>query len=148
MSMQLSVVMIFLSVIYLYNYVNMTNYINFNRPLPSSGNPHFQNEAKCAQPFLCCICVRMKSHFQIKGWALSLILIETTGGTQKWAIFVCSRNWFLKITHVVVRYKKVLHHLWILHFLRYLFGAFFSIDVNVSILHCYDLYLFLNESFW
>ena len=47
MSMQLSVVMIFLSVIYLYNYVNMTNYINFNRPLPSSGNPHFQNEAKC-----------------------------------------------------------------------------------------------------
>lgn len=101
-----------------------------------------------AQPFLCCICVRMKSHFQIKGWALSLILIETTGGTQKWAIFVCSQNWFLKITHVVVRYKKVLHHLWILHFLRYLFGAFFSIDVNVSILHCYDLYLFLNESFW
>lgn len=101
-----------------------------------------------AQPFLCCICVRMKSHFQIKGSALSLILIETTGGTQKWAIFVCSRNWFLKITHVVVRYKKVLHHLWILHFLRYLFGAFFSIDVNVSILHCYDLYLFLNESFW
>ena len=47
MSMQLSVVMIFLSVIYLYNYVNMTNYINFNRPLPSSGNLHFQNEAKC-----------------------------------------------------------------------------------------------------
>ena len=102
-----------------------------------------------AQPFLCCVCMRMKNHFQIKGFrALSLVLIQRTGRTRKRLIFVCSRNWLLKIMLVVVRYKKVLHHLWILHFLRYLFGAFFSIDVNVSILHCYDLYLFLNESFW
>ena len=47
--------MIFLSVIYLYNYVNMTNYINFNRPLPSSGNPHFQNEAKCTAFLVLCL---------------------------------------------------------------------------------------------
>ena len=61
MSMQLSVVMIFLSVIYLYNYVNMTNYINFNRPLPSSGNPHFQNEAKCTAFLVLCLHENEKS---------------------------------------------------------------------------------------
>ena len=41
----------------------------FNRPLPSSGNPHFQSNAKYTA-FLdseCCICMRMKNHFQIKG---------------------------------------------------------------------------------
>ena len=40
----------------------------FNRPLPSSKNPHFQNEAKCTT-FLVkmrFICMRMKNHFHIK----------------------------------------------------------------------------------
>ena len=137
MSMQLSVAMIFLSVIYLCNHVSLTNMhwlkYTFNKPVPSSGNPHFQNEAKCTAFLvkMSFICMRMKNHFQIKGWALSLVLIQMTGGTWKRPIFVCSRNWLLKIMHVIVRYKKVLHQLWILHFLRYLFGAFFSIDVNV-----------------
>ena len=99
MSMQLSVVMIFLSVIYLYNYVNMTNYINFNRPLPLVLEILTFKTRPSAQPFLCCICVRTKSHFQIKGWALSLVLIQRIGGTRKRPIFVCSQNWLLKIIY-------------------------------------------------
>ena len=40
-----------------------------NRPLPSSKNPHFQNEAKCTT-FLVKMSftyMRMKNHFHIKG---------------------------------------------------------------------------------
>ena len=32
-------------------------------------------------------------------------------------------------------------------FLEVFIWSIFSIDVNVSIMHCNDLYLFLNESF-
>ena len=52
-----------------------------NRPLPSSKNPHFQNEAMCTT-FLVeksFICMRMKNHFHIKGWALHLVLIQRPG---------------------------------------------------------------------
>ena len=147
MSMQLSVVMIFPSVVYLHNHVNLTK-IHLIGLFQVLEILTFKTRPS-AQPFLCCVCMRMKNHFQIKGFrALSLVLIQRTRRTRKRLIFVCSRNWLLKIMLVVVRYKKVLHHLWIPHFLRYLFGAFFSIDVNISILHCNDLYLFLNESFW
>ena len=40
-----------------------------NRPLPSSKNPHFQNEAKCTTFLvkMSFICIRMKNHFHIKG---------------------------------------------------------------------------------
>ena len=40
-----------------------------NRPLPSSENPHFRNEAKCTTFLvkMSFICTRMKSHFHIKG---------------------------------------------------------------------------------
>ena len=46
-----------------------------NRPLPSSKNPHFQNEAKCATFLvkMSFICMRMKNHFHIKGCALNLV---------------------------------------------------------------------------
>ena len=59
-----------------------------NRPFPSSKNPHFQNEAKCTTFLvkMSFICIRMKNHFHVKGWALNLVLIETPGGTQKWPI--------------------------------------------------------------
>ena len=60
--------------------------ITVNRPLPSSKNPHFQNEAKCAT-FLVkmnLICMRMKSDFHIKGWAPTLVLKQRPGGTRKW----------------------------------------------------------------
>ena len=47
-----------------------------NRPLPSSKNPFFQNEDRCAT-FLVkmgFICMRMKNNFHIKGWAPTLVL--------------------------------------------------------------------------
>ena len=59
-----------------------------NRPLPSSENPHFKNEAKCTNFHvkMSFICMRMKNHFHIKGWALNLVLIQRPGGTRKWSI--------------------------------------------------------------
>ena len=56
-----------------------------NRPLPSSKNPHFQNEAKCSTFLvkMSFICMRMKNHFHIKGWALNLVLIQRPRGTRK-----------------------------------------------------------------
>ena len=47
-----------------------------NRPLPSSKNPHFQNEAR-STTFLVkmsFICMRMKNDFHINGWAPTLVL--------------------------------------------------------------------------
>ena len=63
--------------------VNVTN-----KPLPSSKNLHFQNEAKCATFLvkLSFICMRMNIHFHIKGWALNLVLIQRPGGASKWRI--------------------------------------------------------------
>ena len=53
--------------------------------LPSSKNPHFHNEAKCTTFLvkMSFICMRMKNHFPIKGWALNLVLIQRPGGTWK-----------------------------------------------------------------
>ena len=49
-----------------------------NRPLLSSKNPHFQIEAKCTTFLvkMSFMCMRMKNHFHIKGWALNLVLIQ------------------------------------------------------------------------
>ena len=60
----------------------------FNRPFLSSQNPHFQKEAKCTTFLMkmSFICMRMKSHFHIKGWSLILVLIQGPGGTKKWSI--------------------------------------------------------------
>ena len=59
-----------------------------NRPLPSSKNPHFQNEAKCTTFLvkMSYICMKTKNNFYIKGWALKLVLIQRLGGTRKWLI--------------------------------------------------------------
>ena len=57
-----------------------------SRPLPSSKNPHFQNQARCTT-FLAkidLICTRMKNDFHIKGWAATLVLNQRPGGTRKW----------------------------------------------------------------
>ena len=56
-----------------------------NRPIPSSKNPHFQKEAKCTTFLvkMSFICMRMKNHFHIEGWALHLALIQRPGGTPK-----------------------------------------------------------------
>ena len=59
-----------------------------NRPLPSSKDPHFQNEARCTTFLvkMSFICMRMKNHFHLKGWALNLVLKQRPGGTRKWPI--------------------------------------------------------------
>ena len=57
-----------------------------NRPVPSSKNPHFQNEARCTTFLvkMSFICMRIKNDFHIKGWAPTLVLKERPGGTRKW----------------------------------------------------------------
>ena len=56
-----------------------------NRPLPSSKNPHFQNEAKYTTFLvkMSFICMRMKNHFHMKGWALNLVFMQSPRGTRK-----------------------------------------------------------------
>lgn len=41
----------------------------YNKPLPSSKNPHFQNKAKCTTFLMnmSFICMQMKNHFHMKG---------------------------------------------------------------------------------
>ena len=41
----------------------------YNKPLPSSKNPNFQNKAKCTTFLvnMSFICMQMKNHFQMKG---------------------------------------------------------------------------------
>ena len=48
-----------------------------NRPLPSTKDPHFQNEAKSTTFPLktSFFFIRMKNHLHIKGGALNLVLI-------------------------------------------------------------------------
>ena len=52
-----------------------------NRPLPSSKNPHFQNEARCTTFLvkMSFICMRMKNDFHIKGWPPTLVLNRGPG---------------------------------------------------------------------
>ena len=59
-----------------------------NRPFPSSKNSHFQNEAKC-ETFvvkMSFICIIIKNHFHINGFALSFALKVRFFGTRKWPI--------------------------------------------------------------
>ena len=67
-----------------------------NRPLPSSKNPHFQNEVKCTTFLVKIIfmCMRMKNNFHIKGGALNLVLIQRPGGTGKWSIVPLNNKTF------------------------------------------------------
>ena len=67
-----------------------------NRPLPSSKNPHFQNEVRCATFLvkMIFICMRMKNSFHIKGSALNLVLIQRPGGTGKWSIVLLNNKTF------------------------------------------------------
>ena len=58
-----------------------------NRPLPSSKNPHFQNEARCTTFLvkMSFICMRMKNDFHIKGWAPTLVLKQRPRGNSEMA---------------------------------------------------------------
>ena len=56
----------------------------YDRPFPSSKNPHFQNEAKC-KTFVVnmrFICMRIKNHFHINGFALTLALKQRVEATR------------------------------------------------------------------
>ena len=57
------------------------------RPLLNSYNSHLQNEAKC-ETFLVksYICLRIKNHFHVNGFALSLALKQRLRVTRKWSI--------------------------------------------------------------
>ena len=58
------------------------------RPFPSSKKSHFQNEAKC-ETFvvkMSFICIIIKNHFRINGFALSQALKVRFFGTRKWPI--------------------------------------------------------------
>ena len=66
------------------------SFTKLNRPLPSSKNPHFQNEASCTNFLvkMSFICMRMKNDFHIKGWAPTLVLKQRPGRTTKWPILL------------------------------------------------------------
>ena len=61
-----------------------------DRPLPSSKDPHFQNEAKCTTFLvkMSFICMRMKNLLHIKGLALNLVLIQRPGELAYWSIII------------------------------------------------------------
>ena len=68
--------------------------LEFNRPLLTSKNPHFQNEAKCTTVLVktSFIYMRIKNHFHIKRLALNLVLIPRPGGTLEWPI---ANGWYV-----------------------------------------------------
>ena len=78
---------------YQHRSINLLWTSTWNRTLPSSKNPHFQNEARCTTFLvkMSFICMRMKNDFHIKGWAPTLVLKQRPGGTRKWPIAV--QNW-------------------------------------------------------
>ena len=61
------------------------------------------------------ICMRMKNHFHIKGWAPNLVLIQRPGGTRKWPIlfaaFMQIRLW---VTPQHAWEADLGHEVWIL----------------------------------
>ena len=66
-----------------------------NRPFPSSKKFRFQNEAKC-ETFvvkMSFICIIIKDHFHINGFALSLALKVRFFGTRKWHIGLSPTSW-------------------------------------------------------
>ena len=108
-----------------------------NRPLPSSKNPLFQNEAKCTNYLveMNFICVRITNHFHIQGWALNLVLIERPQGNSEmayeilllvthfaglprcknlWTFFFVSQFLFFWVLYWVVFFAFfVVRHLWV-----------------------------------
>ena len=82
-----------------------------NTPFSSSKKSHFQNEAKCETVVvkMSFICIIIKIHFRINGFALSLALKVRFFGTRKWPIresltFRYTSCWLSRISR---KYKKV-----------------------------------------
>ena len=94
---------------------DLTNYWKCavsNRPLPSSKNPHFQNEARCTIFLvkMSFICMRMKNDFHIKGWAPTVVLKQRPGGTRKWPISL-QPDWQNDNGPIMARIQ-ILVHVW------------------------------------
>ena len=62
--------------------------MTLNRPFSSFKNSHFQNEAKCKNFVvkMSLICRRIKNHFHVNGFVLSLALNQRLEATRKWPI--------------------------------------------------------------
>ena len=74
-----------------------------NRPFPSSKTSHFQNEAKC-ETFvvkMSFICIIIKNHFHINGFALSLALKVRFFGTRKWPIQIDIKIEFFLLVEII-----------------------------------------------
>ena len=81
--------------------ITYTDMSKLNRPFPSSKKSHLRNEAKC-ETFvvkISFICIIIKTHFHINGFALSLALKVRFFGTRKWPICM-SILWALVFLHV------------------------------------------------
>ena len=149
MSMQLSVMMIFLSVIFLYNYVNMTNthliglfqvleILTF-KAMPS------------AQPFLTVSVVfawEWKIISKSKVEHLALFWYRGPGELGNGRFLFAHGIDCLRLCMLLSDTKRF----YITHGSYISWGIylehFFYRCKYISILHCNDLYLFLNESFW
>ena len=91
-----------------------------NRTLPSSWNPHFQTEAKYTTFLvkMSFICMRLKNHFHIWGWALNLVFTEDRGNSGMAHYSYCTQKgnsqvqwkhfWMMKFQTAAVHYPSSL----------------------------------------
>ena len=80
--------------------------IELNRPFPSSKKSHSQNEAKC-ETFvvkMSFICIIIKNHFHINGFALRLALKVRFFGTRKWPIILAFLRLFNLLCFILHRF--------------------------------------------
>ena len=119
------------------SFVQFFTFMQVNRPLPSSKNLHFQNEARYTT-FLVkvsFICMRMKNDFHIKGWAPpTLVLKQRPWGTRKWPIKLL---WILKIN--LTFYNNFCQTLYIERFTLIDFLCFFYTHLTGFDLWCRSL---------
>ena len=84
-------------------HTHLTVQFSGNRPLPSSKNPHFQNEARCTTfPVkMSFICMRMKNDFHIKGYASTLVLKQRPRGKSEMAYYAGQLTSFLTYLRIL-----------------------------------------------
>ena len=103
------------------SFVQFFTFMRVNRPLPSSKNPHFQNEARCPTFLvkMSFLCMWMKNDSHIKGWAPpTLVFKQRAGGTRKWPIKLL---WILEFDILKNFLPAAIH--WEVH--AYWFSVFF-----------------------
>ena len=62
------------------------SYPRTNTPFPSSKNSHFENEAMYKTFPVSFTCMKIKNHFHINGFAISLAVNHRHGVALKWSI--------------------------------------------------------------